>query len=183
MYNKLISLVLTLVLACAFTLGYAQEASPESSDLQGIYNALQADPSLTSLDIRDKTLTVAETATLLAAYPQVKFQYNVTMYGKTFPSDATVIDFGDLAIKEFDELAAGLALLPALTQADMYSAKISKEQMAVLHEQFPAMHFGWTVKLGTYKVRTDITAFSSLHSPSATHYTSGHYTSLQYCWQ
>ena len=183
MCKRWMSLLLLLLMVAIGMQGLAEEASLSTVDVQHIYDALQADPTRSIMDIRDKVISVADLTALLAAYPQVTFQYNVIMYGKTFSSDATVIDFEDTVIKEIDELEAGLALLPLLTQADMYSAKLTKEQMAELHERFAQMHFGWTVKLGTYKVRTDITAFSSLHNPRAKRFSSGYYSSLAYCWQ
>ena len=52
------------------------------------------------------------------------YKLSVTVIGKPIEDTSNVkygmvIDFGDLAIKEFDELAAGLALLPALSMCVM----------------------------------------------------------------
>ena len=107
----------------------------------------------------------------------------VGLYGLLFPRGAAVIDFGSVKIKDTAELEEGLSQFPALEEVDMYESSLSREQMASLAEKYPALHFGWTLKVGSYKVRTDTTAFSSLHSPQNTHYPTSHYEILKYCWQ
>ncbi|MEG2604687.1 MAG: leucine-rich repeat domain-containing protein [Clostridia bacterium] len=107
----------------------------------------------------------------------------VTLYGVDFPADAVTIDFGDVLIKDIGQLKAGLPLFTQLEQADMYQSTLSREQMAELSQAFPSLHFGWTLLLGSHQVRTDTTAFSSLHSPENTHYSSDYYSILKYCYQ
>lgn len=168
-----------LVVLCIFITG----AAAESPAMGRARQALEASPSPQVLDLTEEALSLEEIAVLLAEYPNTALRYNVPLYGKVFPSDAVVIDFEDTVIKDIGELKAGLPLLPHLTQADMYQSKLDREQMKELDELFPQLRFGWTLYLGKYRVRTDITAFSSLHGLKSTRFSSDYYSILKYCWQ
>ena len=87
----------------------------------------------------------------------------VTGFGLTVPDTATAIDLGEARVTDVDALAAFLRGLPALENVDMYESALTKEQMAYLSEAFPQITFGWTYRVGDHTVRTDITAFSTLH--------------------
>ena len=95
----------------------------------------------------------------------------VTGFGLTVPDTATAIDLGEARVTDVDALAVFLRGLPALKTVDMYESALTKEQMAYLSEAFPQITFGWTYYVGDHLVRTDITAFSTLHgsSPDPTH--------------
>ncbi|MBP3656841.1 MAG: leucine-rich repeat domain-containing protein [Clostridia bacterium] len=91
----------------------------------------------------------------------------VTGMGLTFDSGDTHIDFGDVRIEDdrFDEIVALLDQLPNLTSADMYAGSMKTSTYEVLAERYPNVRFGWTVRVGDHRVRTDATAFSTLHDP------------------
>lgn len=92
------------------------------------------------------------------------------------------VDFGAKGVRDIEGLCAFLDQLPALERVDMYASKLTREQMDMLFERYPDVFFGWTVKIGDHTVRTDITAFSTLHgsSPKPPH-TSDDFEKLKYC--
>ena len=75
-----------------------------------------------------------------------------------------------------------LAQYPNLREVDMYSTPLTGSQADELAALYPQVEFGWTLKIGTdHLVRTDATAFSTLHRSG----TPGHYAKemrvLRYC--
>lgn len=86
-------------------------------------------------------------------------------YGAEFDSEATVIDLDEMGIvvKDIDELITLIEQMPSLTEVDMYTSELTREQMDTLFDGYPNIFFGWTLKLYTHTIRTDATAFSTLH--------------------
>lgn len=95
----------------------------------------------------------------------------ITACGITVPADATKIDFGDVRVTDVDALTQMLDLMPQLEVVDMYQSRLEKTDMDMLFTRYPQITFGWTYKVGDHEVRTDITAFSTLHgsSPDPSH--------------
>lgn len=102
--------------------------------------------------------------------------------GITVESDAEMIDFDNVKVKDFDELCQLLDQLPHLKQVDMYRTSIASQNIEMLAERYPEMIWGWTMRVGDHSVRTDVTAFSTLHSvsPNSLH-TQKQFQLLRYC--
>lgn len=185
MLKRILALVLALCALCPAALAAKKPAATEPPDhtaeLAAIHALLKDEPA--ACDITAYPLTVAELKELFSQYPKVDFTYNVTLYDVTFPGDATTIDFGETTFRDVSQLHEGLSLFPQLEYALMYESNISREDMNALAEAYPDLRWGWTLKLGSHKIRTDITAFSSLHSYDTTRYNSTYYSLLKYCWQ
>jgi len=105
----------------------------------------------------------------------------VTGYGLTVEDTARRIDFGHTAVIDARELAAFLDQLPELTAVDMYESELTREQMAYLAERYPDIAFGWTLRIAEHTVRTDATAFSTLHNNKSKQHTSADFDVLRYC--
>ena len=95
----------------------------------------------------------------------------ITACGITVPADAEVIDFGDVRVTDVQELTGMIDRMPQLRTVDMYQSKLEKTDMDMLFNRYPQITFGWTFMVGDHEVRTDITAFSTLHgsSPDPSH--------------
>lgn len=156
-------------------------AKKPSADLAVVEELLESQPA--RLDISEYTLTVDELSLLIETYPNTELAYTVCMYDLRFPYDAEVIDFGNTRIKSIKELKKAVPLFPNLIEVDMYDTKLQRDKMEELWTEWPEIHWGWTLRFSSHTIRTDIEAFSSLHSPSATHYSSSFYEALKYCWQ
>ena len=87
----------------------------------------------------------------------------ITACGITVAADATAIDFGDVRVTDVAELVRMLDAMPQLETVDMYRSRLDKADMDMLFNRYPQITFGWTFKVGDHEVRTDITAFSTLH--------------------
>ena len=101
--------------------------------------------------------------------------------GFTADRDAEVIDLGDVTIKSLEGFIAYLQQFPHLKQADLYATPLSPESIDALTEAFPQVTFGMTMRIGDHLVRTDATAFSTLHGNSSRHHDEDDFRYLKYC--
>ncbi|MBQ9263253.1 MAG: leucine-rich repeat domain-containing protein [Clostridia bacterium] len=108
---------------------------------------------------------------------------SVTLQGLSFPADAQEIDLGDLKVT-MKELTAFLDQFPRVRHVDMFGTKVNKEDIEALVKRYPDVTFGWTIhifgKKGGHDVRTDQTAFSTLHGDCYSH-SSEQLEVLKYC--
>ena len=97
-------------------------------------------------------------------------------------SAVTYLDLGDRKMN-FQKVIATLEQYPNLERVDMFGTPVGAKQISELEKRFPQIEFGWTIQFGQDKhtVRTDATAFSTLHlSGSKTHSTK-EISLLRYC--
>ncbi len=89
----------------------------------------------------------------------------LTAYGASFDSEASVLDLDEagILVSNINELKALLEKMPNLSEVRMYNSRLTLTQMNELFDGYPDIFFGWTLKLYTHEVRTDATAFSTLH--------------------
>ena len=119
---------------------------------------------------------------LLLGAASAEIQYG----NQTFTGTETFIDLGDMKVKDFDALAEFLAQMPQLRQVNMFGTKIRKAQCDALAERFPEIRWGWTMVVKgsdhEHLIRTDQTAFSTLHNNQTSHHRSEDFSILKYCW-
>lgn len=102
---------------------------------------------------------------LCAAFCACATAEPVSAYGLTFDSQDTVVDFdaAGVTIRDIAELEQLIAAMPQLQEVRMFNSKLSRSQTDYLFDTYPQIFFGWTIKLYTHTIRTDMTAFSTLH--------------------
>ena len=112
---------------------------------------------------------------------------DVSYEGKSWPENAEYIDLGDVIVKDFDAFTAVLDRMPNLKQVDMWQNRMSKEQCDMLAARYPDMKWGWTMVIQNWDhehlVRTDATAFSTLHNNKIAKHSSEDFSVLKYCWK
>ncbi len=134
---------------------------------------------------------------LLAAAEGETESVTLRINGKslTVPADSEYVDLDRLSVPNAEDnyraLADFISSLPNLKKLDMFSTDIRRKQADALAEQFPDIEFGWTIAIPCtnplhpertpHRVRTDATAFSTLHNNSCTHHTSEMLSVLRYC--
>ena len=84
-------------------------------------------------------------------------------YGLTFDSMDTVIDFGNTPVKDIEPLIHLVEQMPLLREVDMYQQRLPREDMERLFDMFPDIFWGFTLRFSEHTVRTDVSAFSTLH--------------------
>lgn len=97
------------------------------------------------------------------------------------PLDSETIDLGEVYVNDFKVFEAFLDQLPRLRQVDMFRTPVSRTQIGELAEKYPDIEFGWTMKVGDHQIRTDATAFSTLHSNKSGQHRSIDFSVLKYC--
>ena len=71
---------------------------------------------------------------------------------------------------------------PNLEKVDMFSIQVNRYQIEELVKLYPEVEFGWTMKLGDdHLVRTDATAFSTLHFSGSKVHGTEELSLLRYC--
>ena len=123
---------------------------------------------------------------LLLALPCTAWGEELVFQGKkaTFTADSasTHLDLGEVVVGDYDLFCDFLSGFPNLESVDMFSTKIKADSMALLKERFPQVHFGWTMVIGgDHLVRTDQTAFSTLHNNKSKGHTEEDFSVLKYC--
>ena len=80
------------------------------------------------------------------------------------------------------ELTEGLDRMPSLRKADLYGSTMEVADMDMLTERYPEVEFGFTVGMGVYRFRSDITAFSTLvGEDNSSVYYSDAFEMLRFC--
>lgn len=122
------------------------------------------------------------TAALILAAAATCCAEPFTLHGITADTEDTTIDFGNRRISSLDKVMEILDKMPNLVQADMYKERFKRSQVDLLHETYPQIRFGLTLTVGDHEVRTDATAFSTLHGsdPDPSHL-SRNFEILKYC--
>jgi len=105
----------------------------------------------------------------------------ITVCGVPVDTQDTALDLGSLREIDVQALMQALDRMPNLQKADMYAAKISREEMELLFTRYPQIDFGWTIKMAEHTVRTDATAFSTLHNSHSEAHGSKTFEALKYC--
>lgn len=101
--------------------------------------------------------------------------------GVTADGQTEYVDLGEERIEDWDAFYAFLSGLPCLKRADLFATPIRAERIGELHERFPGVSFGMTMLLGDHMLRTDATAFSTLHSPYSSPHDEKELSLVRYC--
>ncbi len=113
----------------------------------------------------------------------------VTMGNVSVDSTAAQVDFGSQRVENLQQLERFLDQLPNLTKCDMYTTNMTRAWAAELSEKYPQVEFGWTFRIPctkngadfTHIIRTDATAFSTLHNNQSPLHTAADFEVFKYC--
>ena len=101
---------------------------------------------------------------LLCLLPAASLAEKAVFQGKfTADTEAEAIDLGKVRVENMDAFIAYLRKFPNLKKVDMFSTNLYTKDIDKLAAAFPDIEFGWTMRIGDHWVRTDQTAFSTLH--------------------
>lgn len=109
----------------------------------------------------------------------------------TVRADAEYIDMGDVVIKDYARFEQFVKGFSNLKKLDMFSTRIKKAQIEHLAATFPDIEFGWTIVIPCtnklhpertpHVIRTDATAFSTLHNNTCTSHSNEDLAVLRFC--
>ena len=118
---------------------------------------------------------------LLALFAGAAMAEPITVLGVEADTQDTVLDLGKLREANIGELMEALDRMPELERVDMYLCRLSKSDMETLFTAYPQIDFGWTIRMAEHTVRTDATAFSTLHNSHSEAHGSKTFEPLKYC--
>ena len=95
--------------------------------------------------------------------------------------NAEYINMDKTRVTDMDAFIAFLRKLPNIKKVDMFATQIYTKDIDKLAAAFPDVEFGWTMRIGDHWVRTDATAFSTLHNNSSPAHTEKQFKYLKYC--
>lgn len=159
----------------------ALDFSSAKQDYSALASRLSRFPKLQTVRLGKTTLSADELLKLMKKYAKVTFSYSLKVYGVWTAHDATEIDAGKTVIRDADKMAQYLRCLPKLTKVTAYGTVFGKPAIKMLTETFPNIDFHVTLALYEHRVRTDATAFSTLHGETSQRHTD--FTILAYCKQ
>ncbi len=84
-------------------------------------------------------------------------------------------------IRKLDAFMDFLDQFPNLKKVDMYDCYTNASTVEALHERFPDIAFGMTLRFGKHRVRTDVTAFSTLYMEGDPVYDYPSIAQLRFC--
>ncbi len=91
------------------------------------------------------------------------------------------VDLGDVRIEDWDAFFQFLDRLPSLKRADIFATPIRAARIEALHERFPGVAFGMTMLIEDHTLRTDATAFSTLHTLRSELHSDQELSLVRYC--
>lgn len=105
----------------------------------------------------------------------------ISAFGQVIDPGAEQIDLGAYQVQSMEELTQALDRLPALRQVDMFESRVSAEEMDYLADRYPEIFFGWTIRIKEHTIRTDQTAFSTLHNNRSPQHSSRDFEPIKHC--
>ena len=105
----------------------------------------------------------------------------ISYYRATFSSDAEYIDMGSQRVVDWNEFYHFLHRFPNLKKVDMFATEVYRTRINEIKAEFPDVEFGWTMRISEHSIRTDQTAFSTLHNNKSTPHYSIDFSILRYC--
>ncbi len=137
----------------------------ETVDVQALAAAAPEFSNVEKIDLSGCGLTLADLTLLQEAWPGTFLLSELTLYGKTFTTDAQELDFSGIPMDSTEPVAQMAALMPSLTKVDMCDCGLSNEEMDALNRQFDNTLFVWRVHFSVYSLRTDATYFCASDLP------------------
>lgn len=131
--------------------------------------------------VENGELPVETMAALMRSYPEARLDWGFTLYGQWVTSEDTSIDLDKKKVRDYEAFMAYLDCLPGLRKLDMYESRINEAQMETLSQRYPHIRFGWTLVIDTYRIRTDVTAFSTKKGNKEPYYKTKDFLVLKHC--
>ena len=135
-------------------------------DIQELMEKLPLLPEMEAIFIEEPEAPASELLALQEAFPEIMIGWNKTVFGTSYPSEATEIDLSGMILTSPEDVVEPLAYFPALEKVIMSGCGTDErnwfdnEIMAAFREKMrPEYKVVWTVMINNMKVRTDETYF------------------------
>ena len=119
---------------------------PGSFDFDLLLENLQYLPNLTTLTLVDMDLSADQLSALREAYPDLRLDYSVELFGESFSVDTTQLDLSAMGSDGVEEACRKLGKMSALTDVTL-SSHLSFEDVDQLQAAVPQVRFHYTFNL------------------------------------
>ena len=119
---------------------------PGSFDYDLMMENLRYLPALTTLTLTDVELSAEQLDALRVAYPEIKLDYAVELFGSNFGVDTTNLDLSAMGSSNVEEACRKLAKMSNLTDVTL-SSSLSFEDVDTLQTAVPQVRFHYTFDL------------------------------------
>lgn len=188
MLRRLISVLLVSFLLCSSAFAQGDELSMSGKKAAQRYDEAAAEigghPEAGRVVFDDYPIPPAILEKLKQAFPNVEFEYSVSLGGKRYRSTAQKASIRSTPVagqKQFDALYKTLSHLPRLEELTALTSSFSFDNLEALRKLLPDMHVSGNILIGKRRLRTDYTAFSTRHAYYSTRYASDDFRGLKYC--
>jgi Leucine-rich repeat (LRR) protein len=150
-------------------------------DTAELKELLKQHNNLVKVNLEGCGLTLPQMKDLRINFPKIEFFWSLSLYSITVSSQDIAIDLGRKRITNVAEFMDFLDCFPNLQKVDMYNSWIKRKDLEALYVCYPNIRFGWTLHIYEHTVRTDVTAFSTLHNNRCQTHSSEDFEQLKYC--
>ncbi len=116
---------------------------------------------LKEVNLTNQNLTVEEELALMNEYPNINFDFTITVGKKKLESSAELVDLSDTNIT-YEEVKKLLPLFPNIKSLDLSNTPLTNEECNQFRIDYPDIETNWVVHLGRWSLRTDDITFSVL---------------------
>lgn len=139
-------------------------------------------PNLEVMDAVDVELTNDQVDEIAAADYGNKLKYSVSAFGLKVNSLATELNLDGTPVGTVEAVEEMLSRLPNLERVSMCECGLTEDQMGMLFDGHPDIKFIWYIEFGHYRLRTDVTAFTTgLGTGNKYRYPDETFKALRYC--
>ena len=131
----------------------------KDADLDDLAAALPYLPGLQEISFTGTAPDNDEIHSLMSAYPNISFLWDLEVMGILTSNAVTVLDFSGIIMENTEEVESKLKYFPNLERVEMCDCGISSEAMDALSQRHPNIKFVWNIKIRDGKLRTDAISF------------------------
>ncbi|MBE5803501.1 MAG: leucine-rich repeat domain-containing protein [Clostridiales bacterium] len=152
-------------------------------DAKALAEELNANPDATACDLRGVKVPLEAQVKLLDSCPQIDFYWTVKIGNEaTLDNHLTHLNLDELPSRSgYPKFKNTLRCFSGLEEVTMFSYRYSVKEMESILAEFPDVTFHWTIRLDSYLIPNDATAFSTNKGRRDPRYTPRQLDALKHC--
>lgn len=132
-------------------------------------------------DLRGVKLSWEAQTKLATQCPQVDFYWTVTISKQAIDNHVTHLNLDEIGKVGYKKFKDVLRCFSGVEEVTMRSYRYSLKEMESIFAEFPDIDFHWTIRLDSYLIPDDATAFSTNKGRRDPRYTPKQLDALKYC--
>ena len=118
-------------------------------------------PNLKRVDASNIELTSEQVDEVQRHANGKKVLYTLTVFGKRVSSEITELNLDGVPVPDVESVETCISRLPNLQKISLLDTGLTQDQCGQLFDAHPEIKFVFWITFGHYKLRTDVTAFST----------------------